>query len=86
MIVLKALKDMKLNGKLMHDGDYIRTGNPKIFLERGVARRITTEEVLAILNDYIEYAKKLFNKSQHAPLLIPGKQIGIHVGQESLPL
>lgn len=63
MILLKALKNIVLNGKFIRVDDYIQTDNPEVFLRPGYARKLTLEETRAILKSYVEFAEKVFEKS-----------------------
>ncbi len=69
MMVLKALNDMVLNGKSILTGEYIRTNNPALFLQRGYAVPLSKEEVEVVLDEYINTAKIVF------PQTTPRKEI-----------
>ena len=49
MTILMAVKDIKLNGKLIHEGEYIRTANPEFFLQREYGRKLRLDETQTIL-------------------------------------
>ena len=83
-MLLKALKDIVLNGKLIHAGEYLQTENPALFLTSNLARRLTEEETKAILGDYVSYAEKLFNKPEKTSAAIPKERSSIKVSQGSL--
>ena len=62
MMLLRALKDVMLNGKLIHLGEYISTDNPKLFLQHEYARSLTMDETQTILTERVKYAEKLFSE------------------------
>jgi len=77
-MVLKALNDMVLNGKPILRGEYIRTNNPALFLQRGYAAPLSKEEVEAVLNEYINTAKIVFPQAaarKEIPQIAPKKTV-----------
>lgn len=62
MTILRALKEMKLNGKLIHADEYIRADNPELFPQQKYVRNLTKDETAEILDEYVEYSEKLFSE------------------------
>jgi hypothetical protein len=69
----------------VHKGDFFRSPSSDV-VTQGYARRLTKEEARTILNDYVAYADKVFNKPQRVSSQKPQKKIGIKGRQGRLPL
>ena len=78
MIVLKVVKNMKLNGKPILTGEYIRTNNPALFLQRGYATNLSKEEIRAILDEYVKSAERLLAE------VLPKKEVALNIPKKAV--
>jgi len=88
-MIFRALKTIVLEDSsgtiTVHEGDFFRSPSTEV-VTQGYARGLTKEETKKILNEYVAYADKIFNKPQGISSKNPRKQVGIRWQQERLPL
>ena len=58
-MILKALKNIPSQN--IKTGDTFKTESQEIFLKNGLARHLTKEEILSILDGYVQEAERVFN-------------------------
>ena len=62
MSTMIAVKRFTLRGKVAEPGWKIRTNRPETFIQRGLARAMTNEEIRAMLDEYVAEAKHVFSE------------------------
>jgi hypothetical protein len=85
MQVLITLKTIRLQGEIVQPGTMIRVEDEQGLIDKVYARRLTKEESQAILNYYVLYTDKIFNKPHRISPPSQSKEAGVHGQQERLP-
>lgn len=63
MGLMVALKPIRSGDELLNPGDrFLVEDYKQVLLDGGYARKLTKKETQAILSDYVQYAKKLFEE------------------------
>jgi hypothetical protein len=60
MELLIALRSIRSGNELLKAGDKFLIDDGQGLVDRGYARRLTQNETGAILDDYVQYARRLF--------------------------
>jgi hypothetical protein len=60
MHILKILKPIRMNSEIVQPGQMVKVIDGRGLIEKGHARRLTTDENRAILDGYVQYARDLF--------------------------
>ena len=63
-MLLKVIRELNLNGRTISPGEHISTKNPEQFIQHGLARQLRGEEVRDILDEYVQYAERIFNRKE----------------------
>ncbi len=81
MLILKTLKPIRMNNKMVEPGGTIKIENAQGLIEKGYARELTKEETNEILCEYVKYAEELFSE---APVRKTTSSNRKNAGQERL--
>lgn len=75
MHILKTLKPVRMNGKIVEPGHVVKVGDTQGLIERGYAREFTKEETENILYEYIRDAEELFSETPVKETMPKNKKI-----------
>lgn len=64
MELLMVLKSIKVSGEILLPGEMFRTLNEQPLIGEGYVRKLTKDETRVILDEYVLYAEKVFNKKE----------------------
>jgi hypothetical protein len=60
MYILKILKPIRMNGEIVQPGQMVKVINERGLIEKGYARRLSSDEAQTILNEYVKCAENIF--------------------------
>ena len=75
MHILKTLKPVRMNGKIVEPGHVVKVGDTQGLIEKGYARQLTEEEAQNILYEYIKDAEELFSETPVKETMPKNKKI-----------
>jgi hypothetical protein len=64
MQVLKTLRPIRMNGNIVEPGQMVKVTEDQLLADVEYARKLTQEEMRAILNSYVTEAERLFIRKQ----------------------
>ena len=64
MHILTVLKPIKLQGEILLPGEMFKAIDSQLLIDRGYARRLNRDETKVILDGYIRFAERIFNKNE----------------------
>ncbi|HVN97147.1 MAG TPA: hypothetical protein VMT62_12015 [Syntrophorhabdaceae bacterium] len=81
MDLLKILKPIRMNSKIVQPGQMVKVIDEQTLIDRGIARRLTEDDAQAILHEYVQCAESLFSEIPQRNTISFGEHKTIHQGR-----